>query len=149
MIDQVLALLRKGKDYETLHATLVDLLQGRDRLAYENAKLRQENRQLRRRLRDGELRLLRSAHADALLLGALYFSGQYTSRRACQAVMSEHRWMQARALLLLARIHNGKRITAETPEEFERVVAVARKRVEREGLAVLHHRLPLSRQPSG
>ena len=115
-------------------------------MAYENAKLRQENRQLRRRLRDGELPVLRSAVADALLLGALHFAGQYTSRRAVAGIMSEHRWWQARALLLLARVHDGQRITVGTPEEFERAVDVARQRVEREGLVVLRVRLPLSRQ---
>ena len=146
MLDQVLEWLRRGEDVQALRAELVRLLQERDRLAYENAKLRQENRQLRRRLGDRELRVLRSAVADALLLGALHFAGQYTSRRAVAGVMSEHRWWLARALLLLARVHDGQRITAGTPEELERAVEVARQRVEREGLAVLRHRLPLSRQ---
>src|SRR5262245_12183071 len=82
MLDQVLEWLRRGDDIQALRAELVRLLQERDRLAYENAKLRQENRQLRRRLGDRDLRVLRSAVADALLLGALHFAGQYTSRRA-------------------------------------------------------------------
>ena len=146
MLDQVLEWLRRGDDVKTLRVELVRLLQERDRLAYENAKLRQENRQLRRRLRDGELRVLRSAVADALLLGALHFAGQYTSRRAVAGLMSEHRWWQARALLLLARVHDGQRITVGTPADLERAVEVARQRVEREGLAVLRVRLPLSRQ---
>lgn len=83
--------------------------------------------------------------ADALLLGALHFSGQYTSRRALRGVMSEHRWAYARALLLVGRVHDGKRITALTPAQFEGAVETARKRVEREGLEVLRHRLPLRR----
>nr|HMN31597.1 hypothetical protein [Caldilineaceae bacterium] len=91
-------------------------------------------------------RVLRSAVADALLLGALHFAGQYTSRRAVTGVMSEHRWWLARALLLLARVHDGQRITAGTPEELELAVEGARQRVEREGLAVVRYRLPLSRQ---
>lgn len=76
MIDRVLALLGESKDYQALRAELVLLLQERDRLVYENARLRQENRYLCRRLRDGELRRLRSTVADALLLGALHFSGR-------------------------------------------------------------------------
>lgn len=145
MISQVLALLREGRDTQALRAELVKLLQERDRLVYENARLRQENRSLRRRLRDGELRRVRAAVADALLLGALHFSGQYTSRRALRGVMSEHRWMYARALLLVARVHDGRRITALTVAEFEAAVEAARRRIEREGLEVLRHRLPLRR----
>src|SRR5262245_37088111 len=100
MLDQVLAWLRSAarapEEVKLVRAELVRLLQEQDRLAYENAKLRQENRRLRRHLRDGDLRVLRSAVADALLLGALHFAGHYTSRRAVAGVMSEHRWWQAR-----------------------------------------------------
>jgi hypothetical protein len=57
----------------------------------------------------------------------LHFSGWYNGQRALQGVMSEHRWIYARALLRVARVHDGQRITALTAAEFEATVEAACK----------------------
>lgn len=108
------------------------------------AELQSENRSLRRRLADAELRLLRRAEADAVLLGALHFSGCATSRRACADVgLGHRRWRRAVALLQVGRVHDGRCITTDAPEDFERSVRVAGERVRRHGAETLRHRMPL------
>lgn len=147
MIDWMIEAVRKAKSFDQLQADALRLLAEYERLQMENLHLRKENRELRRRLRDGEMRLLRRAVADAMLIGALYFSKQTISRRACGLVgIGERRWVRAQALLRLARIHDGRRIRVETPGEFERALTVAQTRVEHDGLERLRERMPLSRQ---
>jgi hypothetical protein len=147
MINQVIDAIHKVKDYRRLQGYVLRLCEENERLRLENAKLRNENRQLRRRLADAELRLVRRAHADALLMGGLYFAGLSISRRACQAVgIGDHRWTRARALLRVARVIDNQRVRVESPEDFERAITVAKQRVEREGLEILRYRMPLCRQ---
>src|SRR5262245_61658151 len=94
-----------------------------DRLRLENATLRAENRQMRRRLADAELRLLQRAEADALLLGGLYFAGLPTSRRACADVgIGARRWRRAIALLMVGRAHDGQRVTVIDAPDYERAI---------------------------
>lgn len=144
MIRQLIETFSANNDPAKLRTAIRNLLATNERLRLENAQLRRENRALRRRLADGHLRLLRRAESDSVLIGALHFSGQHTSRRACAAVgLSERRWTWAMALLRLARVRYGARITTEAPEDFERAVRVARVRVERDGIQVLRDRLPL------
>jgi hypothetical protein len=147
MIDQVTQAIHKIKDYSRLHAYTLQLWTQHERLQLENAQLRKENRYLRRRLKDAELKLLRRAAADAALMGALYFAGDATSRRAMQTLgMGEKRWTRACALLKLARIHDGRRIVASEPGEFDTALTLAEQRVRRDGMAAIQHRLPLYRQ---
>lgn len=116
------------------------------KLQVENAQLRRENRQLRRRLADAELRLLRQAHADAILIGGLHFAGLPTSRRACLEVgISERHWTRARALLRLARLHDGQ-MRVDDPADYERSLAVAVEKVTKSGMEQLRYRMPLCRQ---
>jgi hypothetical protein len=144
MIDQVTRAIHKIKDYNRLADFALRLVEDNERLRLENAQLRKENRTLRRRLHDAELRLLRRATADALLMGGLYFAGQTASKRALKAMGIGHRrWARACALLKLARVHDGRRILATEPGEFDKALNLAQMRVQREGLGAMQHRLPL------
>lgn len=147
MINQVIEAVQKVHDYDRLQETVLHLFEENEKLRLENAKLRQENRILRRRLKDRELRLLRRAEADALLIGALYFAHQYTSRRACVGCgISERRWMRAIALIRVARLYEDAQIIALTPEDFERRIDGARQWVEQKGMDTLRYRMPFCRQ---
>ena len=72
---------RFSGDYQRMAVALDQALAEIDRLRLEVANLRSENRELRRMLQDHELRMLRRAERDALLLGALHFAGGYTWRQ--------------------------------------------------------------------
>lgn len=144
MIEALMAGIRKAKDYNQLADFALRLVEDNERLRLENAQLRRENGYLRRRLRDAELRLLRRATADALLMGGLYFAGQSTSKRALRPLGIGHRrWARACALLKLARVHDGQRITANEPGEFDKALNLAQMRVQRDGMVAMQHRLPL------
>lgn len=89
-----------GADHRRMAQALDKAMAEIDRLRLDNANLQAENRHLRRLLKDHELRLLRRAERDALLIGALHYSGSATSKRVCATVgMGENRWCLARALL--------------------------------------------------
>lgn len=125
---------RYSGDYQRMAAALDAALAEIDRLRLENANLRQENRHLRRLLKDHELRMLRRAKRDALLIGALHFAGGYTSKRQCATVgMGENRWCLARALLRRAGLLRGGSITAETAQGYERAVMEAVRTIEELG----------------
>lgn len=144
MIEQLAQAIHKIKDYGRLHAYTQQLWDAYEQLQLENLELRKENRYLRRKLKDAEMRLLRRAAADAVLMGGLHFAGQPASRRALKAMdVGGRRWARACALLKLARVHNGKRITAESQDEYFTAVRLAKQRVEREGMSAMRHRLPL------
>jgi hypothetical protein len=144
MIHALIDAIHRAQDYGRLADFALRLVEENERLRLENAQLRQENRHLRRRLQDVELRLLRRAHADAALMGALYFVGESTSKRAMGvAGVGPRRWARACALLKLARIHDGRRITANDPDELDTALHLAQQRVYRDGPAAISHRLPL------
>lgn len=85
-----------------------------ERLAVEVENLRKENRQLRRRLpaSTGDMRRLRQAHRDAKAMILHRFNGYSISRQNCLTLgISRRRWSNARALLQVARIHDGGDIT--------------------------------------
>lgn len=143
MIRQLIDLFSQHNDPAKLRAIIRKQRDIIDRLRLENAQLRAENRAMRRRLGDKDLRLLRQAETDAVLLGALHFAHQPTSRRACQAVgIGALHWRRAMALLQVARVHDGRGLDVTTPEDFERALRVARERVERDGMETLGHRMP-------
>ena len=147
MIRQLIDLFSQHNDPVKLRAVIRKQRDVIAKLRLENAQLRAENRALRRRLADADLRLLRQAETDAVLIGALHFAGQYTSRRACLAMgISARHWRRAMALLMVARVHNGQRLDVETPDDFERAIRVARQRIERDGMEVLGLRMPVCYQ---
>lgn len=148
MIDRLIASLSAHNDPIKLRSIIIEQRRLIERLHLANAQLRAENRQLRRRLADAELRIVRAAESDALLIGALYFAGLPTSRRACATVgISQWRWATAQGLLRVARISDAAgAMLAETPEAFERGVLLAVERLTRDGLDALRYRLPLCRQ---
>lgn len=131
---------RYSGDYQRMAAALDQALAEIDRLRLENANLRSELRELRRRLQDYELRMLRRAERDALLLGALHFSGGYTSKRQAATVgMGENRWTLARALLVYggAISKRTKTIKVQTPGDWENAVAAGVRLVASEGVDLL------------
>lgn len=147
LLEQLQAMFGKCKDYDRMAAAFVDLLAERDRLRYDLAVARKENRTLRRRLRDAEMQLLRRAHADALLLGMLHFSYAGTSRAECAhaGIMSERRWNRATALARLAGLRDRKRVGWHddiNAEDFIERLDGAAERVKAHGLDVLRAQMP-------
>lgn len=127
-------------DFQRMAMALDQALAEIDRLRLENANLRTELREIRRRLQDHELRMLRRAERDALLLGALHFSGGYTSKRQAASVgMGENRWTLARALLTYggAISKRTRSIKAQTPAQWELAVASGVRIVAAEGVDLL------------
>ena len=127
-------------DYQRMAVALDKALAEIDRLRLENANLRVELHDLRRRLQDHELRMLRRAERDALLLGALWFSGGYTSKRQAQSIgLGENRWCLARALLTYggAISKRTKTIKAQTPADWETAVSCGVRIVASEGVSIL------------
>lgn len=147
MIDKLIGAFSAHNDPAKLRAIIHEQRRLLQRLQLENAQLRAENRRLRRRLADAELRLVRQAETDALLLGGLYFAGLPTSRRAAlQCGVSERHWRRAVALLQVGRVHDGQRITTQAPEDFERAVRMAVGRIERDGMDAIKWRMPRCRR---
>ncbi len=131
---------RYSGDFQRMATALDQALAEIDRLRLENANLRTELREIRRRLQDHELRMLRRAERDALLLGALHFSGGYTSKRQAASVgMGENRWTLARALLVYggAMSKRTRAIKAQTPAQWELAVASGVRIVAAEGVDLL------------
>ena len=127
-------------DYQRMAVALDKALAEIDRLRLENANLRVELHDLRRRLQDHELRMLRRAERDALLLGALWFSGGYTSKRQAQSIgLGENRWCLARALLTFggAISKRTKTVRVQTPAQWETAVSCGVRIVAAEGVDLL------------
>lgn len=143
---------RYSGDYRQMAVALDAALAEIDRLRLEVANLRTENRELRRMLRDHELRMLRRAERDALLLGALHFSGGYTSKRHVSTVgMGENRWCLARALLRFGGAISKRTgaIKAETPAQWEASVSSGVRIVAAEGIDLLKRASYRHRRKSG
>ena len=126
-------------DYQRMATALDQALAEIDRLRLENANLRVELHDLRRRLQDHELRMLRRAERDALLLGALHFSGGYTSKRQAQSLgLGENRWSLARVLLRFGGVlRKDGSYKVQTPCEWETGVAHGVRVVAAEGCDLL------------
>lgn len=128
-----------SRDYRQMAVALDQALAEIDRLRLEVANLRTENRELRRMLQDHELRMLRRAERDALLLGALHFSGGYTSKRhAASCGMGENRWSLARVLLRFGGVlRRDGSYKVQTPGDWENGVAHGVRVVSAEGCDLL------------
>ena len=119
MID---ALLGRPLDYHSLKTTVDHLLAENDRLALDNTKLHQEVVYLRRRVhqRDRQLRLIQTAHADAVILATWYIAGLSISRRDClNAGIPVRSWARARALMDMARLLDGWALNTIHPETIQ------------------------------
>lgn len=108
------------------------------------ATLKGEVRKLRRIAKHSrEDVLLNRVKADALQLLVWRFSGLAVTRRACEEMgMTQRRWQWARALLEMARIHDGNDVTAS---DFDGAVAAVESGVNycaNAGLESLRIRLP-------
>ena len=105
------------------------------RLMMENSHLRAENRRLRKLKRNaGRGRILERAMADATAMLAWRFAGYSISRaKARDLGITERRWEWARALLLVARIHDGDDVTEPDFDAALRKLAAAHDRIEAQG----------------
>lgn len=105
------------------------------RLMMENSHLRAENRRLRKLKRNaGRGRILERAMADATAMLAWRFAGYSISRaKARDLGITERRWEWARALLLVARIHDGNDVTEPDFDAALRKLAAAHDRIEATG----------------
>ena len=105
------------------------------RLMMENSHLRAENRRLRKLKRNaGRGRILERAMADATAMLAWRFAGYSISRaKARDLGITERRWEWARALLLVARVHDGGDITEPDFDAALRKLAAAHDRIEAQG----------------
>lgn len=138
MIERIVAALGRTSSPVDLRTLCSDLVRENDALRLENAKLKAENRQLRRRLHDRELARLRRAEADCALLGALHFGGlPTTATSAGDYGISKRSWIAACGLLNLARIRmsDGKWRDVSMQEYEERLRATVGC-IEREGLSI-------------
>ncbi|MCB0097590.1 MAG: hypothetical protein KDE46_17790 [Caldilineaceae bacterium] len=116
------------------------------RLRVENASLRRENRYLRRVTRESRHgRMLRRTHVDAKQLLVWRFAGITICRRECGEMgMSQRRWQWARALLMTARLHDGRDLVMCEFEGAVRALEASVHHLEQKGLAALRLRMPRS-----
>lgn len=123
----------------TLEAAAATLIAENDRLRIERAALQKENRTLRRRLPNPELRIMRRARLDAELLIAAHLGGLPTSRReSVNLGISHRRWNWAAALLDLARIrHRTGAWRTDEADQLRLRLDLAAHKVEREGIGLL------------
>lgn len=105
------------------------------RLMMENSHLRAENRRLRKLKRNaGRGRILERAMADATAMLAWRFAGYSISRaKARDLGITERRWEWARALLQVARVHDGDDVTEPDFDAALRKLAAAHDRIEAQG----------------
>ena len=105
------------------------------RLILENTQLRTENRRLRKLKRNaGRGRILERAMADATAMLAWRFAGYSISRaKARDLGITERRWEWARALLQVARVHDGDDVTEPDFDAAVRKLAAAHDRIEAQG----------------
>lgn len=143
MLRELAALYTKCRDFDRVEELAAFLASENERLLLENVRLRKENRYLRHKLREHELRTLRRAEVDANLIGLLWLVGSSTSRRSCLAYgISRRRWAWARALLRAAYILDDEGWTVDDPAAFETRLSAGVRRVESRGLETLRGHMP-------
>jgi len=113
-------------------------------LEVEIYKLKTENRRLRKAVRENSrfATLLEKAHEDALLMLTAYIGYADITRNGVEVLgITKRRWENARALCLLARIHNGRKFLTTDLIEAERRLDCARNKALEEP-ENFHTRLP-------
>lgn len=144
MLHELWNTYQAGKSYAELEALCAQLIAENDALRLENAKLLAENRNLRRRLADADLRLLRRAQVDANMLVLMHLACSPTSRAtALHYGISRRRWAWARALLKKSGCmdYSGEWLDRDL-DGYERSLVGAVERVERLGVDLLKMGLP-------
>jgi len=114
------------------------------RLRLQLSNVRDENRRLRyrQRQRRERIHLAREARADAWLMFSWHVSGLLTSRRECGEMgLSERKWNRARALSMLAGIHDGRRFVTVDPQRAAAALDGALAQVEKDGIWRLQVRM--------
>lgn len=148
MLRELLHAHNQGRSVAELTALAAELVQENDRLRLEVAKLQRENRNLRRRLHDRELRTLRRAEVDAALMGCLWLAGLPTSRRECEGMgISRRRWAWARALLQVAHIVDGDGWAVDDAAAFDTRLGAGVRLVEAQGMTRLRGYMPRNGTP--
>jgi hypothetical protein len=111
-------------------------------------KLRHENNLLRRKAQmKPNVRIVTQAVAAARLLALWHCTGYMTGRKAAYSFgMSERTWYYARALCMVARVHDGLKWKTEDPEEIERGLKMAEAKATLDP-SILFLRVPLSKRP--
>jgi hypothetical protein len=93
------------------------------------------------------VRIVTQSVAAARLLALWHCTGYMTGRKASYTFgMSERTWYYARALCMVARIHDGLRFKTEDPEEIERALGIAQRKCELDP-TLLYLRVPWSKRP--
>ena len=144
MLQELWDTYQAGKGYAELEALCARLIAENDRLRLENARLRVENRSLRRRLADGDLRLLRRAQVDANMLTLMHLAYSPTSRAAALGYgISRRRWAWARGLLKKAGCldYRGAWVDYDL-DGFERALTGAVECIEIVGVDALRFAMP-------
>lgn len=119
-----------------------------DGLAIEVAKLRAENNYLVRvnKVRP-HLRPVIRAEAGAHLMAKWHLAGWRTGRMACKSYgMSERTWFYARALLIVARVHDYNGWTCDDLPTIVRAIVSSVDYCTKHPEALLL-RVPLSKRP--
>lgn len=112
------------------------------------AKLRHENNHLRRKAQmKPNVRIVTQSVAAARLLALWHCTGYMTGRKAAYSFgMSERTWYYARALCMVARVHDGLRFKTDDPEELENALRLAEAKATLDP-SMLFLRVPLSKRP--
>jgi hypothetical protein len=139
-------MFKRRKDIEFAELSN-QLAESNESLTIKVAKLTNENHYLRRGNRvKPHVRIVLRARASATLLALWDRSGYRTGRKAAFANgMSDRTWYAARALLMMARVHDGRGFTCSDPAEIEaRLDSALARAIDDPDL--LNKRMPLSRQ---
>ena len=126
-------------------ANNIDLLANNEYLRSRLETLQRENSQLRRQLRENcrEAQILKRALDAAQFMAITHLAGQSASRGACMADgMPQRHWYWGRALLMDARVHNGKRLTTANIDEVNEGIRRAVNRYQIQGFYSLRGRNP-------
>jgi hypothetical protein len=143
-----MTILKQRNKTGEVYAISEQLAHVNEALTVTVAKLRHENNHLRRKAQlKPHVRIITQSVAAARLLALWHCTGYMTGRKAAYSFgMSERTWYYARALCMVARIHDGVKFKTENPEEIERALAVAEQKCTFDP-SLLELRLPLSKRP--
>ena len=139
-------MLRAHEDIE-LTKLIKKLTASNDSLAAKVRSLQHENYYLRQGNRvKPHIRTVYRANEGAHKLAILHCAGYRTGRKAAiKAGMSDRTWYASRAMLMLARVHDGENFVTSDPDELSLRIDAAMK-IALEKPSKIQDRLPRSRQ---